>query len=176
MGSKPATTKSFWFFEDLICYVVKQLGCGRGSSGSMSGYRSRGPEFEPSLRASPVSLSIWQQLTARMKSCYTANLFPLPFLPALLLSDLLAFISALTGFHNWGLVTRWAQLLITSLTATNPAHQKIKIRWGQSWQSATLLIKTILVPKISSTELDFLCVWAVRKIVFCLRGMYLSVN
>ena len=26
----------------------------------------------------------------------------------------LPLISALTGFHNWGLVTRWAQLLITS--------------------------------------------------------------
>ena len=32
----------------------------------------------------------------------------------------LALISVPTGFHDWGLVTRWAQLLITSLTATYP--------------------------------------------------------
>ena len=37
------------------------------------------------------------------------------FLPAFLLSDLfLPIISAPTGFHDWGFVTRWAQLLITS--------------------------------------------------------------
>ena len=41
--------------------------------------------------------------------------FPLPFLPAFLLSDLfLPLISAPTGSHDCGLVTRWAQLLITS--------------------------------------------------------------
>ena len=33
--------------------------------------------------------------------------FPLPFLPAILLTDLFAFISAPTGFHDWGSVTRW---------------------------------------------------------------------
>ena len=44
-----------------------------------------------------------------------AGFIPLPFLPAFLLSDLfLPLISALTGFHDCGLVTRWAQLLITS--------------------------------------------------------------
>ena len=31
-------------------------------------------------------------------------------------------ISALTGSFDWGLVTRWAQLLITSLTINYPAH------------------------------------------------------
>ena len=42
----------------------------------------------------------------------------------------LPLISAPTGFLDWGLVTRWVQLLITSLTATYPAHQKIKVQWG----------------------------------------------
>ena len=50
------------------------------------------------------------------------------FLPAFLCQTFLAFISAPTGFHDWGLVTRWAQLLITSLTATYPAHRKIEVR------------------------------------------------
>ena len=40
----------------------------------------------------------------------------------------LAFISAPTGFYDWGLVTRWAQLLITLLIATYPAHRKVEVR------------------------------------------------
>ena len=42
--------------------------------------------------------------------------FPLPFSTHFLCQSFLAFISAPTGFHNWGLVTKWTQLLITSLT------------------------------------------------------------
>ena len=44
------------------------------------------------------------------------------------LSDLLSFISALTGFPDRGLVTRWARLLITLQTVTYPAHRKIEER------------------------------------------------
>ena len=40
----------------------------------------------------------------------------IPFLPL---------ISTLTSFHDWGLVTRWAQLLFTSLTPISPARQNI---------------------------------------------------
>ena len=37
------------------------------------------------------------------------NFFHFPLLPAFLLSDIfLPLISAPTGFHDWGLVTRWA--------------------------------------------------------------------
>ena len=50
------------------------------------------------------------------------------FYPLFLCQTFLAFISAPTGFHNWGLVTGWARLLITLLTATYPAHRKIKVR------------------------------------------------
>ena len=37
------------------------------------------------------------------------------------------------GFLDRGLLTRCAQLLTTSLTATYPAHWKIEVRWGKSW-------------------------------------------
>ena len=53
--------------------------------------------------------------------------FHFPFLPAFLCQTFLAFISAPTGFLDWGLVTRWARLLITLLTATYPAHRKIEV-------------------------------------------------
>ena len=53
-----------------------------------------------------------------------SNFFPLPFPPV---RPFLPLISAPTGFHDWGLVTRWAQLLITSLTSTYPAHHKIEV-------------------------------------------------
>ena len=43
------------------------------------------------------------------------NFFHFPLLPAFLQLDIfLPLISAPTGFHDWGLVTRWAWLLITS--------------------------------------------------------------
>ena len=48
----------------------------------------------------------------------TSDFFPLPCLPTFLCQTSLAFISAPTCFHVWGSVTRWTQLLITSLTAT----------------------------------------------------------
>ena len=54
---------------------------------------------------------------------------PLTFLSAFLLSDLLALISAPTGFHDWESVTRWARLLITLLTTTYPTHKRIKVWW-----------------------------------------------
>ena len=53
--------------------------------------------------------------------------YPLPFCQAFL-----PLISAPTGFLDWGLVTRWAKLLLTLLSATYPAHQKIKVRWYPS--------------------------------------------
>ena len=43
---------------------------------------------------------------------------------------ILVLISAPTGIHDWGLVTRWVQLLIASYFYL---HQKIRIRCGQSW-------------------------------------------
>ena len=58
-----------------------------------------------------------------------------PFLPL---------ISAPTGFHNWGLVTRWAQLLITLLTAIYPAHRKVEV-----WWETLNLMYFVLSPNIS---------------------------
>ena len=55
--------------------------------------------------------------------------FRFPFLPAFLCQSFLAFISVLTGFHDWGLVTRWAQLLITydySLPSTSKDLSKMR--------------------------------------------------
>ena len=40
--------------------------------------------------------------------------FPLPYCPLFPARSPLSLISAPTGSHNWGLETRWAQLLITS--------------------------------------------------------------
>ena len=54
------------------------------------------------------------------------------FLPAFLGQTSLGFISAPTGFHGWGSVTRWAKLLITWLTATYQVHKKMEVQRGQS--------------------------------------------
>ena len=62
-----------------------------------------------------IRMKIRSSLTQLVSGSYVPwhhHFFPLH---AFLLSDLfLPLISALTGFHDWGLVTRWAQLLITS--------------------------------------------------------------
>ena len=67
----------------------------------------------------------------RLKLALISYLFPTSLLPAFICQTFLAFISVLTGFHDWGSETRRAQLLITSLTSTYPAHRKTKVRWGQ---------------------------------------------
>ena len=59
----------------------------------------------------------------------TPNFFPLlPYYPLSASKTFLPLISTLTGFLDWGLVTRWSQILVTSLTITNPAHRKTKVR------------------------------------------------
>ena len=103
-------------------------------------------EFYPAVQPSPVGAKrviclpgeFWPKGLKFffLKGIFIPNFFPLPFLPSFLCQTFLAFISAPTGFPKCGSVTWWAQLLITSLTATYLAHQKINVRWRKSWQSS----------------------------------------
>ena len=71
-------------------------------------------------------------LSIKLLDCLHDIVFFLPF-PSTHFSPTRSFlplISTLTSFQDWGLVTRQAQLLIT--TNTNPAHTNIKVRRGQN--------------------------------------------
>ena len=88
-----------------------------------------------------IRMKIRSSLTQLVSGSYVPwhhHFFPLH---AFLLSDLfLPLISALTGFHDWGLVTRWAQLLITSNLPSTPKDRntmrtRLDIMVGWSFQS-----------------------------------------
>ena len=115
--------------------------CSLGLGGLSSNPNAQLEKKKTSYKSFGTQLSFYtskQSLFHRKVSHESLNLlnfnllghfFPLPFSTRFFLCQtFLAFISAPTGFLDWGLVTRWAQLLITLLTATYPAHRKIEVR------------------------------------------------
>ena len=72
----------------------------------------------------PASLRIWERIQGNAMQLFF-SLFPYYSLSAC--QTFLPLISAPTGYLDWGLVTRWVQLMITSLTITYPTNGKIKV-------------------------------------------------
>ena len=85
----------------------------------------------------PLDMVHWCRLTNSKKfdqSCGKQQkvlvfLSPLPYYPLSSWQIFLPLILAPTGFHDWGLVTRWAQQLITSLLPTLHVERS-RSDWG----------------------------------------------
>ena len=82
-----------------------------GSSSAMFVCR-QWPWFHPKIRRCVLELVWWSG------NFSVGGFFHFPFDPLYFCQTFLPFISAPPGFHDWGSVTKWTRLLITSLTAT----------------------------------------------------------
>ena len=88
------------------------------------------PKVNSTVDSSPFILpsKVFFLKQAKQLLCPTTRCFPLfPYYPLSSIQSFLSLISTPTGFLVWALVTRWAQLLIPSLTITYPAQLKIKV-------------------------------------------------
>ena len=113
-----------WLLNNFRLVSSQFLPCHPIPEDRKSIWKKMGFNPSPLAHHSHHFTKAWQ---ASLPATFSSLFLTTRFLPC---QAFLFLTSAPNGFLDWGLVTRWVQLLITSLTATYPAHQKIKVQWG----------------------------------------------